>query len=139
MGNINVGRWIIGGVIATVVLFVVDFVLNVMILGQEWNQAMTAMGKPPMTAGHVILFAILNLVGGLTALWIYVGIRPRFGAGITTAVYAGIAVWVIGYMVPYVFMMILALLPAGLLWAGLIVGTIQVPMATVAGAYFYQE
>ena len=76
----------------------------------------------------------------MTALWIYAGIRPRFGAGATTAVYAGLATWVIGYLVPNVFMIaFLGLLPAGLMVTLIVVGVIQVPVATVAGAYFYQE
>ena len=35
--------------------------------------------------------------------------------------------------------MVVNLLPAGLLWTGIIVGVIQAPVATVAGAYFYQK
>ena len=98
MGNINVGRWVGGGVVAAVILFVVDFVLNGMILANQWAAAMTALGKPAMgeSAGEIVVFVIYDLVLGLAALWIYVGIRPRFGAGVTTAVYAGLATWVLG-------------------------------------------
>ena len=141
MGKINVGRWIIGGVVAGVILFIVDFVLNGMILRQQWTDAMTALGKPAMSesAGQIIGFLILNLLVGLTALWIYAGIRPRFGAGVTTAVYAGLATWLLAYAVPNVFTLMVGLLPAGLLWTVVIVGLVQVPVATVAGAYLYKE
>ena len=47
MGKINVGRWIIGGVVAAVILFIVDFVLNGMILEGDLRR-MTALGKPAM-------------------------------------------------------------------------------------------
>ncbi|MEX0852157.1 MAG: hypothetical protein WD036_02585 [Bauldia sp.] len=141
MGNINVGRWIVGGVVAAIVLFVVDFVVNGMILEGQWTAAMTALNKPAMapSTGQLIMIAVLNLLVGLTALWIYVGIRPRFGAGATTAVYAGLATWVVGYLVPNAFMIAFGLLPAGLMVTLIVVGVIQVPVATVAGAYFYQE
>jgi hypothetical protein len=141
MGKINVSRWILGGVVAAVILFVIDFILNGMILAQQWNDAMAALQKPAMTptAGAIIMFAVLNLIVGLTAIWIYVGIRPRFGPGVTTAIYAGLATWLLAYAVPNVGLLVFDLLPAGLVWAAVIVGVIQVPVATVAGAYLYKE
>ena len=141
MGTINVGRLILGGVVAGVILFIVDYIVNGVILAQQWTDAMAALGKPAMTedVGSIVLFAALSLVTGLTALWIYAGIRPRFGAGVTTAIYAGLAVWVIGYLVTNLFLLTVGLLPASVLWTGIIVGVIQLPVATVAGAYLYKE
>jgi hypothetical protein len=141
MGNINWGRMILGGIVAGIILFIVDYILNGVILAQQWQDAMTALGKPAMTesAGTIVMAIILNLVLGLAALWIYVGIRPRFGAGVTTAIYAGLAVWVVGYLVTNLFLLIAGLLPASILWTGIIVGVIQVPVATVVGAYLYKE
>jgi hypothetical protein len=141
MGKIDTGRWILGGVVAAIILFIVDFVLNGMILAQQWNDAMAALQKPAMTesAGNIILFAVLNLIIGLTAVWIYVGIRPRFGPGVTTAIYAGLATWLLAIVCPNLGLLVIGLLPAGLLWTGIIVGIIQVPVATIAGAYLYKE
>jgi hypothetical protein len=141
MGNINVGRWILGGVVAGVVLFVIDFVVNGLILAQQWTDAMTALNLPAMTenVGTLIIFLILSLIVGLVAVWIYAGIRPRFGAGVKTAIYAGLAVWLVGYLVPNLFFMATGVFPAVLFWVGIIVGVIQVPLATVAGAYLYRE
>ncbi len=143
MGKINVGRWIIGGVVTAIILFVTEFVLYGVILAQQIDDAMTALGKPAMSenfeAGRAAVSAILSLIVGLTAVGIYIGIRPRFGAGATTAVYAGLATWLLADGVASVSLMVVDLLPAGLLWTGIIVGVIQVPVATVAGAYLYQE
>jgi hypothetical protein len=141
MGNINVGRWIIGGVVAAIILFVVDFIVNGVILMQQWVDAMAALQQPAMggTVGEIVIFAILNLIVGLTAVWIYIGIRPRFGPGAKTAVYAGLATWLIGYLVPNAFYLATGLFPAHLLWTLIIIALIQVPAATVAGAWLYQE
>lgn len=141
MGNINIGRWIIGGVVAAVILFIVDFVLNGIILMEQWTAAMAALQQPPMgeSAGEIVFFAILNLIVGLTAVWIYAGIRPRFGPGVKTAIYAGLATWLLGYLVPNAFFLGTGLFPPALLWTGIIVGIIQVPVATIAGAWLYQE
>jgi hypothetical protein len=141
MGNINVGRWILGGVVAAVVLFIVDFVLHGMVLMQQWADAMAALQMPPMgeSAGEIVSFAIFNLIIGLTAVWIYVGIRPRFGPGVQTAIYAGLATWILGYFMPNAFLLVSGMFPASLLWTTIIVALIQVPLATVAGAYLYKE
>ena len=141
MGNINIGRWIIGGVLAGVIIFIVDGVLNGIILADQWAEAMTALGKtaPGQTAGELVGFLVFSLVVGLVALWIYAGIRPRFGSGVTTAVYAGIATWLLTNAVPNAFVLTVGLFPAGLIWTVIIVGAVQMVIASVAGAYLYQE
>jgi hypothetical protein len=141
MGNINVGRWIMGGIVTAIVLFVVDYIVNGVILAQQWNDLTTSLGLPAMgdSASDLVMFAALSLLVGLTAVWIYVGIRPRFGPGVTTAVYAGLAVWVLAYLCPNMYLLATGIFPASLLWTGVIVGVVQVPVATVAGAYLYQE
>ena len=139
MAGINTGRWFISGIIAGVILAVVDVVLNGMILGQQWNDAMTKLNLPAMSGGSVVVFIIIDLVVGLAALWIYVGIRPRYGANYTTAIYAGLAAWLLTILLPSVFYLASGLFSAGLVWTGIIVGLVAYVVATVVGAYFYQE
>jgi hypothetical protein len=56
-----------------------------------------------------------------------------------TAVYAGLATWLIGYLVPNAFFLATGLFPSSLLWTLIVIALIQVPVATVAGAWLYQE
>ncbi len=141
MGNINTLRWVVGGAVAGGIIFVVNFVLNGVILADQWDQAMSAMGLPAMadSAGQIIAFLVFDLVIGLSAMWIYVGIRPRFGAGVTTAVNAGLVTWLLAFALPNAFMLTVGLFPAALLWTTAFVGIVQVVVATIAGAYVYQE
>jgi hypothetical protein len=141
MGKINIRLLVLGGVVAGVVLFIVDAVVNGVFLVQEWNDAMAALQKPTITEGlgNFIFFALLSLIVGLTTMWVYVGIRPRFGPGPKSAIYAGLAVWLAAYLVPNAFVSQVGLVPARIAWAGIIVGLIEVPVASILGAYFYQE
>ncbi len=141
MGNINTLRWVVGGAVAGGIIFVVNFVLNGVILADQWDQAMSAMGLPAVadSAGQIIAFLVFDLVIGLSAMWIYVGIRPRFGAGVTTAVNAGLVTWLLAFALPNAFMLTVGLFPAALLWTTAFVGIVQVVVATIAGAYVYQE
>jgi hypothetical protein len=141
MGNINWGRMVLGGIVAAVILFIVDYIVNGVILIQQWTDAMTALGRPVVTpdAGFLVIVAILNLLIGLTALWIYTGIRPRYGASVQTAIYAGLATWVLVHLVAGISLQLAGLLPASIIWTGIVVGFFAVPIATVAGAYLYKE
>lgn len=140
MGTINIGRWLVGGIVAGIVLLVIDFILNGLILAQQWRDAFAALGKPATeNAGTFLVFALVNLIIGLTAVLIYVGIRPRFGPGVRTAIYAGLATWLLADVAANLVLLNFGLLPASLLWIGIVVGVIQIPVATVAGAYLYKE
>ena len=117
------------------------FVLNGIILAEQWAQAMTDLGRPALaeTTGELVTFLIYDLVMGLAALWIYVGIRPRFGPGTTTAIYAGLATWLLAIALPNAFVLTIGLFPATLLWTVIIVGIVQLVVPTVVGAYLYRE
>ena len=45
MGRINVGRWIMGGLAAGVIVNISETVLNMVVLKKPWEDAMKAMGS----------------------------------------------------------------------------------------------
>jgi hypothetical protein len=88
----------------------------------------------------LIEFNLLGIVSGLVAVWIYAGIRPRFGAGVMTATYAGIAVWVVGVLLPNAsFMYVTHLFSKSLTLDTTLGGLAEVVVGTIAGAALYQE
>ena len=90
------------------------------------------------TPGFVLFNAALDLLEGISIVWLYAAIRPRYGAGPKTAVIAALAWWFIvslgdatwcsfGFFPPRTVVPLMAgTLPALIL-------------ATLAGARFYQE
>ena len=58
MGNINTLRWVVGGAVAGGIIFIVDYLLNGVILAEQWAQAMSQMGLPApgVGAGQIIAF-----------------------------------------------------------------------------------
>jgi len=94
MGKINWGRVVVGGLLAGVVLNIVDFVFFGVIMKLAIDAAMQALGKRPGAMDSLVpLFVVLDFVYGIGVLWVYAAIRPRFGAGAKKAVIAGVAVW----------------------------------------------
>jgi hypothetical protein len=140
VAHTNRVRVVLGGLLAGVVINIVEFITNGIVLKADWGQAMQALGKSPVPTGGAI--AIYNLWGflvGIAAVWIYAAIRPRYGAGVGTAVRAGLVAWGLA-----VFLANLANYPSGLFPTRLLVITAVVALfetviATVAGAWLYKE
>jgi len=96
MQRINWGRLIIGGLIATVILFITDGLLHEKLVHQDWDALVTALGAHPPEEGHataMIYFFIFELGRGFGSMFLYALMRPFHGAGPKTAVFAGIAAW----------------------------------------------
>lgn len=139
MGKINWGRVVAGGLLAGVVLVVYDFLMNGMILGDQWNAAMAALGKGEMGGGLIVWFVIFDLLFGVWMVWLYAAIRPRFGAGPKTAAWAGVAAWVLMGLLHTVAEAPMGLFPTNLYTVNVIGALVVLPLAAVVGAWPYQE
>jgi len=140
MNSINMSRVLLGGLAATVVLNASDGILNSVILADQWAAYMQSIGKAPaFAASQIAGFMINGLILGVAMVWLYAAIRPRFGPGPGTALRAGAAVWVIGYLVPNVAYIIGGLAPGKLTVVTTIAGIAQTALAALAGGWVYKE
>jgi uncharacterized membrane protein len=139
MGKINLQKVIIGGLIAGLVLNIVDYVLYNMILKQQLAAAMTALGKPPVGSAQAPYFVALDFVTGIFLVWLYAAIRPRFGAGPATAVKAGLALWFVAGFLGNMYMWAMGIMPQNLILVPMVVMLVSCPLAGVLGAKFYTE
>ncbi len=140
MGKINIGRVILGGIVAGIVADILGYLVDGVWLAQRWNYGMARLGHENLATGQIVWFNIFGLVGGLFAVWFYAAIRPRFGAGIKTAICAGVAVWFIGTLLPNAsFMWAAKLFPNHLTLYTTLGALVEVVVGTVAGAALYKE
>jgi hypothetical protein len=139
MGKINLQKVLIGGLIAGVVLNVVDYVLYGVILKSQMDAAMQALNKPPIGGSAIGVFVALDFVVGVFLVWLYAAIRPRYGAGPATAVKAGLAAWFLGGLVQAAAMWPMAIMPHNLTAVSTAVMLVEFPLAAVVGAKFYLE
>ena len=139
MGKINWGRVVLGGLLAGLVLNVLDFLVNGVWLASEWNAAMQALGKGPVTAALIKWFVIYDFLIGIFMVWLYAAIRPRYGAGVRTAVYAGVATWLVIGFLHSMGEAPMGIFPHRLYVVTTLVSLICVPLAAVAGAWPYKE
>ena len=85
-------RVILGGLLAGLVINIVEYITNGVVLKQAWGQAMQTLGKSAeLSAGAIVMFNVWGFLLGIAAVWLYAAMRPRYGPGASTAIRAGFA------------------------------------------------
>ncbi|MGA7522628.1 MAG: hypothetical protein WBW84_09100 [Acidobacteriaceae bacterium] len=140
MSKINIGRWLLGGIVGGIVVDILGYLVDGVILAPRWARDMSRLGRPGFTATQMVLFSAISIAMGLVAVWIYAAIRPRFGAGMRTAIWAGIAAWVAMELLPNASMMWASGLFNNHLTLYTTAGAlIELVVGTVVGAALYRE
>lgn len=139
MGKINLGRVLLGGLVAGLVINIGEFILNEPILGEQWRAAMESLNREAIGGQAIAVFVVLAFFIGIACVYTYAAIRPRFGAGPKTAVCAGLLVWALGYLYPAIGAVPTKIFPTSLLVIGTAWGLFELPIAAVAGAWIYHE
>ncbi|HVH67315.1 MAG TPA: hypothetical protein VM716_05560 [Gemmatimonadales bacterium] len=140
MGKINWGRVVAGGLLAGVVLNIIDFLTYGVWLKPDLAAAMTALGKQPSAIDSAIpLFVALDFVYGIGLLWLYAAIRPRYGPGVKTAVIAGVAVWFFIGLLRAIGDAPMGFMPQRVTVITTIVMLVEYGVAGAVGAYVYKE
>ena len=139
MGKIDVGRVLLGGLLSGLIINLGEFLLNEPILGERWKEAMESLNRPEPGGSAMLVFVVAGFLLGIAAVWVYAAIRPRFGPGPKTAIYAGLVVWFFCYFYVSLTLLPMGFFPTGLLLIGTVWGLFEIPIATLAGAWLYRE
>jgi hypothetical protein len=142
MTSINWPRVLSGGFLAGLIMNVSEAALHGGVLGADSLAFFRSLNVPDSpNPTYLTALIVMTFVLGITAVWLYAAIRPRFGAGPSTAICAGLIVWVMAHLWSGIYLWAgfaggipakLALLPVG--W-----GLVEAPLATLAGAWLYKE
>jgi hypothetical protein len=140
MSQISTGRVILGGIVAGIVSDILGYLVDGVWLAPRWAAGLKNLGHGAFAPNQWIGFNLLGIVGGIVAIWIYAGIRPRFGPGMGTAIKAGVAVWILGTLLPNAAFMYLVHLFSRRLTLYTTVGAFfEVVIGTIVGAALYRE
>ena len=138
MGNINLARVILGGLAAGLVINIGEYILNTYVVAEQSQAMMHRLGLAEMGTQQIVWFVVCGFVYGIWLVWVYAAIRPRFGAGVRTAVFAGLALWIV-WTLSTVGLSIAGILSSDLATIGVVWGLFETPIAAVVGAWLYQE
>ena len=96
---INTQKVLIGGLAAGFVMNIIDFVVNMFILGARMRPKRRR-SRPHVRVDELtsvmVSYSWMDFILGIALVWTYAAIRPRFGPGIKTASYAAILFWILG-------------------------------------------
>jgi hypothetical protein len=139
MGNINVGRVLLGGLVTGVILNFGEFLLNDFVLKAQMQEFMTSHRFNEPTGSFVIVAVGLTFVLGIVIVFCYAAIRPRFGPGPKTAIIAALLAWFGIYFYCGLINGLLFGIPFGWILVVMGWGLVEYIVATVAGAALYKE
>ncbi|MBI3684552.1 MAG: hypothetical protein HY235_29625 [Acidobacteria bacterium] len=140
MNRISWKSVVLGGLLAGLIINVSEAVLNMLVLADDMSAAMKALGKSgDITPMQIVFFNIWGFVAGITAVWLYAAIRPRYGAGPRTALCAGLAFWFAYAILGSIGLLVLDLFPVRPMVIAYTWGLAETLIATLAGAKVYKE
>jgi len=95
MSKVNWLRLIIGGLVASVICFLADGFFHERVVAADWAAVYTSLGitEPKHNVAALAYFAIFELGRGFVGMFLYVMMRPHFRPGPSTAILAGLIMW----------------------------------------------
>ena len=133
--NINLRRVVAGGLVAGFLYNGGGITLAILLNLEDTFARLGA--EPSLGAGLMHLGIRFGL--GIVSVFLYAGIRPRFGAGPNTAILAGALMWVTAYVPATLILQELGVFTGAQAAIAVAWGLMEACVATIAGALVYRE
>ena len=141
MASINTGKVIVGGLVAGVVANAIDFVTNMYVLAPDYAEIAKAHNMDPAAFNSpavAVTWIAVDFVFGLLLVWTYAAMRPRFGPGVSTAILAGLPIFLAPTLVIFGFTM-MGMFTTAMFVKGTIGAIVSTFAAAIVGAAVYAE
>jgi len=139
---INASKVVVGGLAAGLVANLIGYVGFGMLLGPRFEAEAVAVAPAlagrGMSGSAIATQVVISFIIGLLLVWLYAAIRPRFGPGPKTAVYAALVVWVCGFVF-HIDLLLTGLATTTTYAMASVVALVQVLVSAWVGAMVYKE
>ena len=139
---IRTGRLLLAGLVTGLIINIGEAALHAGILADATTAAYAALNRTivPDPVNLASLIAVTFAQGVLMA-WLYGFIRPRFAGRSSTAVFVGLAAWLLSsvYSAVYLHSGLPGIFPPHLVWIPVAWELAEYPLAILAGAAMYGE
>jgi len=136
MSRVNWSRVLLCGILTGIVWILLGSIVTALLARDFAALPNNRLGTP--TPGFLVFNIVIDLLEGISILWLYAAIQPLYGSGIKTATLAAFGWWFIVSLGDATWCSF-GLFPAQTV-IPLMLGTLPaLILATIAGAKFYQK
>lgn len=139
MQIINTGRWIAGGVVAGILMWIMEGAASQLYFAEMMAALDRAGLSVAMDAGMIATTVLVSLLVGLGVVFFYAMARQRIGAGVRTAVIVGAAAFTFFYLPGLLGYQMIGLYPGSLILKWAVVGLLEMVVVSVVGAWIYRD
>jgi hypothetical protein len=139
MKKINVGRVLLGGLIAGLVLNIGEFLLNSVVFADDMKNDLQRLNLTEPGGDFIARAVVATFVLGIVVTFLYAAIRTHFGSGVKTAIYAGLLTWFFSIFYPGVIYNGIGIIATKFFLIGLAWGLVEYTLGAMAGAWLYKE
>ena len=137
--TMNIGRILLGGLVAGVVANAGDYVINMYLMAEEGAAMAQRLNlSAAAVEGSLTTWIVVDMIWGLLLVFTYAGFRPRFGPGPRTALIAGVTIW-LAVCVVFAGLMSMGIYTQQAYLKGSVLTLANTLIASFTGAYFYRE
>ena len=138
----NRQKIVVAGLVAGLVLNVLDFVTYSYIVGAQLASAMDAV-NPSLSAAMstsraMVTGIVLDFLMGIALVWLYAAMRPRYGAGPRNALMSAFFVWLISAFA-YSMFHTMGMMTMHLWLLMACISFVSLSLAALAGGKLYNE
>ena len=126
------------GLVAGIVIIIIGFGL-VPILGNEMNEVLETRSLPPLSNGAMGFFAVLSMLFGISLIWLYVLIQPKFNSKLKAALVAATVFWFYAYFLPNAALVAYGFMPFSLSAIGTAWGMLELSIASIIATRLYNR
>jgi hypothetical protein len=139
MGNINIGRVVVGGLLAGLVLNIGEVILNDVVFGAYMKEFLARHNFAEPGTNFIVVAVGLTFVMGIVLVLGYACIRTRLGPGPKTAIIAGLFAWFGAYFYAGIINHVIYGTPTATIATVVALGLVLYVVAALAGAWVYKE
>jgi hypothetical protein len=137
--KINLGRVLLGGLVAAVVLNIGEYILNDIVFGAQMKEYFPKHNFPTPGGSAIVVAVLMTIILGFVIVLGYAAIRPRFGPGVKTALIAALFAWFGVYVYPNILGAAFGFIPGNVVPIALVWGLVEFSIAAIAGGWLYRE
>lgn len=139
MNKINLGRVLLGGLLAGLVINIGNFLINRVLLRDPMNAEFARLHVAEPGSDFIAKAVVMTFILGIAVIYLYAAIRPRFGAGVKTAICAGLMAWFFVFLYTRVLLGMVLGMRMALIVKGTVLGLLVYAIGAIAGAWLYKE